>query len=496
MSDNKTNSKHVSPSIFVIFGASGDLTKRKLIPSLFHLYLEGFLPDGFHIVGVARRDLAAGFASSMKAAITEFSKSDKQEEQLDSFVKRISYYQMNLDDKEGYSGLRQYLDKIDADNDIKGNRLYYLSTAPEFFLDIIGYLGDNGMISPNDSPYSRIIIEKPFGHDLESAKKLNAGVNRLFKEGQIFRIDHYLGKEEVQNILVFRFANSIFEFIWNRNHIDHIQITSAESIGVEGRGPFYEKAGAVRDVLQNHIMEVLALVTMEPPISFESAAIRREKLKLWHSIKPINVDNIVRGQYSGGEDGELPYRQEDRVSNTSNTETFVALKMEIDNWRWAGVPIYIRAGKRLPKKATEIVIEFKAPPTLLFGENTDDNKVLPNLLIIRFQPNEGISLRFGAKVPGPHTNVQPVDMDFKYSHAFDLSTATGYERLLLDALLGDQTLFTDRHGVEVTWTLYTPILELWAKTPPKGFPNYVSGSWGPPEADELLKRDGRKWHNP
>jgi glucose-6-phosphate 1-dehydrogenase len=341
------------------------------------------------------------------------------------------------------------------------------------------------------------IIEKPFGHDLASARELNDDVNGVFAEDQIFRIDHYLGKETVQNILIFRFANGIFEPVWNRNYVDHVQITAAEDIGIEGRGPFYEKAGALRDVVQNHVMELLSFVAMEPPVSFEAASMRREKVKVWRSIQSIHLMDAVRGQYGPGTvDGKQVkgYRQEDRVDPNSSTETYAALKIGIDNWRWAGVPFYLRAGKRLAKRATEITIQFKQPPQLLFkGQSGSCKELQPNLITMRIQPDEGISLRFGAKVPSPNMEICPVIMDFNYAEAFGKSSANGYERLLLDAMLGDATLFAHRDGVEATWTLLTPILEQWAASKPKGFPNYASGTWGPESGDELLARDGRAW---
>ena len=319
----------------------------------------------------------------------------------------------------------------------------------------------------------------------------------MLHEDQIFRIDHYLGKETVQNILVFRFGNGIFEPIWNRNFIDHVEITAAESIGIEGRGPFYESAGALRDVLQNHVMEVLSFVAMEPPDSFEASAVRTEKLKVWNAIDPIQVEDTVRGQYGPGRvDGEkvIGYREEDRVDSESSTETFVAMKLQIENWRWAGVPIYLRAGKRLAKRVTEVTVVFKQPPMHMFKSDDAKSQVQPNVLKMRIQPDEGISLMFGAKVPGPTTNVMPVEMHFSYAESFGKSSANGYERLLLDAMLGDGTLFAHRSGVEATWALMTPILEAWAKRPPADFPNYEAGSWGPPAADALLKRDRRKWY--
>jgi glucose-6-phosphate 1-dehydrogenase len=347
-----------------------------------------------------------------------------------------------------------------------------------------------------------VVIEKPFGHDLDSARELNRQVNAVFHEDQVFRIDHYLGKETVQNILVFRFANGIFEPVWNRNYIDHVQITAAETLGIEGRGPFYEKAGALRDVVQNHVMELLSFVAMEPPSSFEAEAVRREKVKVWRAIPPIPILNTVRGQYGSGlVDGQrvAGYRDEERVNSESGTETYAAVKLCVENWRWAGVPFYLRAGKRMKKRATEISIQFKQPPLLIFNRMASAGpcrEIQPNLLTIRIQPDEGIALRFGAKVPtSPEMAVCPVNMDFDYAAAFGKSSANGYERLLLDAMLGDQTLFSHRDGVEVTWALYTPILQAWAKKNPEVFPNYFAGSWGPECSDHLLEREGRAWRN-
>jgi glucose-6-phosphate 1-dehydrogenase len=347
-----------------------------------------------------------------------------------------------------------------------------------------------------------VVIEKPFGHDLDSARELNHQVNAVFHESQVFRIDHYLGKETVQNILVFRFANGMFEPVWNRNYIDHVEITAAETLGVEGRGPFYEKAGALRDVVQNHVMELLSFVTMEPPSSFDAEAVRREKVKVWKAIPPVPILNAVRGQYGPGlVEGQrvAGYRDEERVDPQSGTETFAALRLEIENWRWAGVPFYLRAGKRLKKRATEISIQFKQPPLLIFNRMKSTGPcpdIQPNLLTIRIQPDEGISLRFGAKVPTtPNMDVCPVIMDFDYAAAFGKSSANGYERLLLDAMLGDPTLFSHRDGVEINWALYTPIIQAWAAKKTEVFPNYFAGSWGPECADHLLERWGHTWRN-
>jgi glucose-6-phosphate 1-dehydrogenase len=490
------------PCIVVIFGASGDLTKRKLLPALYHLEQAGNLPEKFAVVGVARRPLEETFAADMKEGIESGGGVDATEDKLHPFVGRIRYHAMNFDDCAGYETLKQLLTRMDAEFGTQGNRLFYLATAPEYFSDIIQCLGDHGMSQPEDSSdgkqsWIRVIIEKPFGHDLESAKALNDEVNKVFHEDQIFRIDHYLGKETVQNILVFRFANGIFENVWNRNYIDHIEITAAEAIGIEGRGPFYEKAGALRDVMQNHVMELLSFVAMEPPVSFEASAVRAEKIKVYRAIQPIHFADTVRGQYGPGiVDGkQVPgYRQEDRVHPRSQTETYVALRVEIENWRWAGVPIYLRAGKRMAKRVTEITIQFKQPPLALFkNEGRCVEEIKSNIISMRIQPDEGIALRFEAKVPGPTMNISPVNMNFSYSEAFGVSSANGYERLLLDAMLGDGTLFAHRDGVEATWALMTPILEYWAKNPIKDFPNYPAGTWGPPIGDALMELDGRKW---
>ncbi|GGA66976.1 glucose-6-phosphate 1-dehydrogenase [Edaphobacter acidisoli] len=491
------------PCIIVIFGASGDLTKRKLLPALYHLEQAGLLPDKISVVGVARRPLQDTFANDMKEGIIAGGGVDESDPKLAPFVGKIQYHAMNFDDPSGYDALNTLLGQIDQKNGTCGNRLFYLAVAPEYFSDIIKFLGQHGMSKPCEptegrTPWVRVIIEKPFGHDLESARALNDEVNKVFDEDQIFRIDHYLGKETVQNILVFRFANGIFENSWNRNYIDHVEITAAESIGIEGRGPFYETAGALRDVVQNHVMELLSFVAMEPPVSFEAAAVRAEKVKVWKAVSPIHPADTVRGQYGPGTvDGQhvVGYRQEDRVHPRSQTETYAALRLEIENWRWAGVPFYIRAGKRLAKRVTEITIQFKLPPLLLFKDHEGEaaEGIKPNLISMRIQPDEGISLRFGAKVPGAGMNISPVNMDFSYAEAFGKSSANGYERLLLDAMLGDATLFAHRDGVEATWALMTPILQAWAKDPVKDFPNYAAGTWGPPAADALLESENRKW---
>ena len=489
------------PGVLTIFGASGDLTKRKLLPALFHLFQSNLLPEKFAIVGVARRPLGDEFAKDMREGIIEFGGADASDPKVDAFVGSISYFALNFDDPNHYAALKAELDRIAEEKSIGPDRLFYLATAPEFFAGIVENLGAQGLAKP-EKGRTAIVIEKPFGHDLDSARELNHQVNAVFSESQVFRIDHYLGKETVQNLLVFRFANGIFEPVWKRNYIDHVQITVAETLGVEGRGPFYEKAGALRDVVQNHMMELLALVALEPPSSFEAESVRREKLKVWQAIPPIPILHAVRGQYGPGiVAGEhvVGYRDEERVNPESGTETYAALRLEIESWRWAGVPFYLRAGKRMKKRATEISIQFKQPPLLIFNRMQSTGpcaEIQPNLLTIRIQPDEGIALRFGAKVPtSSQMSVCPVTMDFDYEAAFGKSNANGYERLLLDAMLGDQTLFSHRDGVETNWALYTPIIEAWAAKKPQVFPNYFAGSWGPECADHLLEKDGHAWRN-
>ena len=487
------------PCVVVIFGASGDLTKRKLLPALYHLDQAGLLPKEISVVGVARRPLEATFAADMKDGILAGGGVEEADPALQPFIAKVCYHAMNFDDDTGYAGLKDLLADMDAKAGTKGNRLFYLATAPEYFADIINALGKHEMNKPaSPASWVRTIIEKPFGHDLVSARALNDDVNKVFDEDQIFRIDHYLGKETVQNILVFRFANGIFENVWNRNYIDHVEITAAEAIGIEGRGPFYETAGALRDVMQNHVMELLSFVAMEPPVSFEAEAVRAEKVKVWRSIQPIHPADTVRGQYGPGiENGKqvVGYRQEERVHPRSQTETYAAVRLEIENWRWAGVPFYLRAGKRLPKRVTEITIMFKQPPLSIFKDEQGKGAegIRNNIISMRIQPDEGITLRFGAKLPGPSMSINPVNMNFSYAETFGASSANGYERLLLDAMLGDATLFAHRDGVEATWALMTPILDYWEKNPIRDLPNYAAGTWGPPTSDAMLKADGRKW---
>jgi glucose-6-phosphate 1-dehydrogenase len=488
------------PCIFVVFGASGDLTRRKLLPALFHLRQAGLLSEEFAVVGVARRDLSETFIPDMKDGIVKGGGVAETDPRLDSFLDRVKYFQTDFDDDDGLERLKQYVAELDEELGTRGNRLFYLAVAPEYFADIIARLGAHGMAQSGEEADNWVVIEKPFGTDLASAKKLNDDVNAVFSEGQIFRIDHYLGKETVQNILFFRFGNGIFEPIWNRNYVERVEITIAETVGVEGRGPFYEKAGALRDILQNHAMEVLALIAMEPPESFQAEAVRSEKMKVWHSIAAIPLEHAIRGQYGPGKiDGKkvVGYRQEDRVQPESDTETFAEVRLEIANWRWAGVPFHLRTGKRLAKRFTEARIIFKASPTQLFKQDSGIGESEPNVITLRIQPDDGICLQFGVKPPGLTADLSKVAMRFKYEDAFGKSSANGYERLLLDAMLGDATLFSHRDGVEATWALFTPILDAWAKDPDTNFPNYSGGSWGPssvatPLIDEALTRGRNK----
>ncbi len=494
--------RHPEPLVIVIFGASGDLTKKKLLPALFHLEESGLLPEKFAVVGVARRDLFKTFVPDMKKAIIEGGAKD-DDPKLDAFLQKVSYFTTNFDDSDGYARLKDTLAKLDTEQGTKGNRLFYLAVAPEYFQEIVDKLGEQGMDKAADGTTVRVIIEKPFGHDLDSARALNDGVAKVFKEDQIFRIDHYLGKETVQNLLVFRFANALFEPLWNAQYIANIQITAAESIGIEGRGPFYEKAGASRDILQNHMMEMLSFVAMEPPATFEAQGILEEKTKLFKAIQPLTTDTAVRGQYGAGTvqtakgpEQAKPYREEDRVDPNSVTETFACVKLSIDTPRWKGVPFYLRAGKRLAKRVTEIVIQFRQPEKQIFqGVKDGPCQGIPtNLIRLRIQPDEGIRFIFGNKLPTPDTTICPVAAAFSYNDTFGKYTANGYERLLLDAMLGDATLFSHREAVEIAWALYTPLLDAWAKTPPTDFPNYASGTWGPKESDELLAKEKHTWH--
>jgi glucose-6-phosphate 1-dehydrogenase len=483
------------PCVLVIFGATGDLTHRKLMPALFDLYSDNKLPRGFTVVGYARRPKTnEQFRDEMREAVHEFARNKPEEsDRWDSFAEGLYYHQAEFHDPEGYPRLDELMKHFDETRGTMGNRLFYLATAPEFYELIVEQLGASGL--NHSQGWTRIIVEKPFGRDLQSARALNQHILQVFNEPQIYRIDHYLGKETVQNIFAFRFANTIFEPLWNRNYVDHVQITAAESVGVEDRGGYYDTAGALRDMVQSHLLQLLSLTAMEPPVSFDSNAVHDEKVKVLRAVCPLSSEemaqDIVRGQYGRGK-GMLGYREESRVNPESSTETFVALKLEIDNWRWAGVPFYLRTGKRLTRRFTEIAIQFKEVPHPLFSEGSVP-LIRPNVLALRIQPDEGIHLRFAAKRPGQAMELRDVKMDFYYKTAFGSAPGEAYETLLIDAMRGDATLFARRDEVETGWSLVTPVLEHWQKTPAPSFPNYAAGTWGPEDQDKFFGREGQHW---
>lgn len=490
-------SRIFDPCIVVIFGATGDLTARKLIPALYNLTREAQLPAQFACVGFARRPKTHEiFRQEMKEAVNSFSRVKPIDESLwGLFQEHLFYHQAEFHEDVGYQGLKKFLAELDAKLGTKGNRVFYLATQPSYFPTICSELHKNGLIcKESDNKWSRVVIEKPFGDDLKSAHALQKELLKYLTEKQIYRIDHYLGKETVQNLLVFRFANSIFEPLWNNHYIDHIQITAAEDMGIGTRGKFYEEAGLVRDFVQNHIMQLLSLVAMEPPSNLSADANHDEKVKVVQAIRPLKADSIVRGQYGPGFiNGEnvVGYRQEPNVDPNSSVETYAALRLFIENKRWKGVPFYLRGGKRLPKRATEIAVTFKEPLNVLFQQ--PGKKPEANVLAIRIQPDEGISLKINCKVPGPTSPIQPVKMDFRYGSFFGISPPEAYERLICDCILGDSTLFAREDEVFASWKLLTPILEEWKETKAKDFPNYSSGTWGPKAADDLIAKDGRKW---
>jgi glucose-6-phosphate 1-dehydrogenase len=506
------------PAIVVVFGATGDLSHRKIFPACYNLRRAGLLPLETSIVGYARRPYSdQDFAVEMKAAVSEHSRNPVESALWDDFAQTIHYQQGNFSDAADYARLAERLDQIDAAAGCRGNRLFYLATPPSAYEDIVANLGAAGL-ADREGSWSRIVIEKPFGHDLASGHELNDAVMRSFDESQVYRIDHYLGKDTVRNLMVFRFGNGIFEPVWNRRYVDHVQITVAEDLGVETRGAFYEEAGASRDILQNHMLQLLSLVAMEPPIDFQADALRDEKVRVLRAIDSdwtpgrIHAD-VVRGQYAAGWVADrkvVGYREEPDVAPDSSVETYVALRLEIENWRWAGVPFYLRTGKHLPRRATEIAIQFNQPPLTLFKESASDPE--PNMLAMRIQPDEGILLRFAAKVPDLGLDVRSVNMDFTYGSTFLSDAPEAYETLLLDAMLGDASLFTRADEVEAAWSLVTPLNETWqewgsgggSKGKGKGgaqpfgrldgsLQPYEAGTWGPDAADRLLQRDGRRW---
>ncbi len=496
----------------VIFGSTGDLTKRKLFPALYNLAKDDFLPHTFAIVGVGRQEMTSEeYRTHMSANLREFIPNGADDKLVKWFEERTYYTGGDFDDdKKLFGDLKELIGEVTAKHQIPDNYFYYMATPPDLFASVTQKIVRNGLGKEDGEHWRRFIYEKPFGRDLASAKKLNADLLKSVKERQIYRIDHYLGKETVQNILVFRFGNSIFEPIWNRNFIDHVQITVAEKLGVEQRGGYYDSAGALRDMIPNHILQLVTLTAMEPPVSFEANSVRDEQAKILQAIQQYSPEDVlkkaVRGQYGEGEALSVPgavatgdlqvlaYRSEDKVAPNSNTETYAALKLSIDNWRWADVPFYIRTGKRMAARHSSIVIQFKRAPFMLFRD-TSIEKLTTNRIVIHIQPDEGITLHFGAKIPGPIVNMGAVDMDFDYLDHFGEQVSTGYERLLYDCMIGDATLFQRADMVEAGWRIVDPVLDVWRALPARDFPNYASGTWGPRDADTMLENDGRAWKN-
>lgn len=497
--------KAVDPCTIVIFGASGDLTVRKLIPALYHLYCEKQMPENFRVIGFARREKSDdSWREELKAGFQKFSRTkDSAPEQWDAFASNVHYCQGDLNDPASYDKLRTQLDGFGSEP-LRNNLLFYLAISPSQFAEVVEQLHAKELLKKEIGGkfWQRVVVEKPFGTDLATAHKLNAELTRYADEKQIFRIDHYLGKETVQNILIFRFSNAIFEQLWSRQSVDHVQITVSEKLGVGSRGGYYEEAGALRDMVQNHLLQVLALVAMEPPATLEAEAIRDEKVKLLKSIQPLRVadvpKHVVRGQYLSGEvDGEPrpAYRREQKVNPHSHVETYAALKLVIDNWRWSGVPFYLRTGKNLPLSASEVRVQFRPTPSVLFAAQCAQ-KLDANAITLRLQPNEGISLRFNGKIPGASMRLRPVRMQFSYDSEFGAYTPEAYERLLLEAIAGDATLFIRRDEVEAAWSIVDPIQRSWHGRPLTDREFYPAGFWGPIASDDLLAQSGHAWRNP
>ncbi len=492
--------KPAPPCVLVIFGASGDLAKRKLIPAVYNLAAASFLPEEFAVLGISRSPMSDDeFRQKMIQDLHTFETGTLDPQRVEWLEGRLSYVSGDLDQPETFERLRAALAAIDEQRGTGGSYLFYLAVPPSQFAAIIRRLGAARLTCEEPGKWRRVVIEKPFGHDLDSARRLNHDIREVVEETQIYRIDHYLGKETVQNILAFRFANGIFEPIWNRRYIDHVQITVAETVGVETRGSYYEEAGALRDMVQNHMFQLLALTAMEPPISFAPDVVRDERVKILRAVRALAPEDVlretVRGQYAAGTIGGKPapaYRAEKGVSPTSNVETYVALKLYVDNWRWADVPFYLRHGKRLPRRVTEVVIQFKRAPFILFRE-TPVEQLEPNVLVLHIQPDEGISLSFEGKVPGPVMRLGQVRMHFQYSDYFGSRPETGYETLLYDCMAGDSTLFQRSDLVEVGWSLVMPIIDVWSALAPRNFPNYAANTWGPRAANDLIQADGRRW---
>jgi glucose-6-phosphate 1-dehydrogenase len=498
---SSTSGKPAGPCAVVIFGASGDLTQRKLLPALVNLGQENLLPRDIAVVGLARRPMSdQEFRRKMSDGVRDNVAKSSDSRIWDDLQSRLFYMSGDLQQPSTFASLREKLERLDREFKTAGNYLFYLSTSPDLFGPAVERLGESGLTDESNGRWRRVIIEKPFGRDLESAQVLNRQLGQVLEENQVYRIDHYLGKETVQNILVFRFANGIFEPLWNRRYIDHVQITVGETVGVEERGGYYDTAGTLRDMVPNHLFQLVALIGMEPPSSLDADAIRDEQVKLFRSIRPYSPEDVnrrtVRGQYTQGTmNGKaVPgYRSEPKVGRNSTTETYAALELEIDNWRWADVPFYVRTGKRMARRHTEIVIQFRRAPHLLF-RNTAITSCQANQLVLNIQPEESVSLRFGAKVPGPIVRLGGVTMDFDYAQRFGNRPSTGYERLLYDCMIGDPTLFRRADMSELGWAIVEPILRSWDKQGSEGLAEYPAGSWGPEAANELLSRAGRHWH--